>query len=62
MKIPKILNKNNKRYILEKVYKNYALYSDLQSGLKECFNFHDLGLIEQSEWEKLPPKEGAVKI
>lgn len=62
MNVPMILNKNERRYILEKIYNNYALYSDLQSGLKECFNFHDLGLIEQSEWEKLPPGGGAVKI
>ena len=62
MKAPMILEINEKKYILEKVYSNYALYSDLQSGLKECFNFHDLGLIEESEWEKFTRKGGAIKI
>lgn len=43
------LKKGNREYILEKVYPNYALYSDLEYGYKECFSFHDLGLIEETE-------------
>lgn len=46
---PMILKTNNKRYILEKMYPNHALYTDLDTGLKECFTFHELGMIEELE-------------
>lgn len=44
-----ILKTNNKKYILEKMYPNHALYTDLDTGLKECFTFHELGMIEELE-------------
>lgn len=47
MYAPMILKKGNKKYILEKMYPNYALYSDLEYGYKECFSFHELGMIEE---------------
>ena len=47
MYAPKIVKKGNKKYILEKVYPNYALYSDMEYGYKECFSFQELGLIEE---------------
>ena len=59
MSLPMILKKDNKKYILEKVYKNYALYSDLEYGIKECFTFHELGIVEQvvePEKYKLSPE------
>ena len=42
-----ILKTNNKKYILEKMYPNHALYTDLDTGLKECFTFHELGMIQE---------------
>lgn len=53
MKAPKILKKGNKKYILEKMYPNYALYSDMEYGYKECFTFQEIGLIEE---QVEPPK------
>lgn len=44
---PMILPKGKKKYILEKMYPNHALYTDLDTGLKECFTFHELGMIEE---------------
>lgn len=54
MYAPMILKKGNKKYILEKMYPNYALYSDLEYGVKECFSFHELGMIEEMAE---PPKQ-----
>lgn len=51
MYAPMILKKGKKKYILEKMYPNYALYSDLEYGYKECFNFYELGMLE----EKIKP-------
>ncbi len=54
MKIPKILKKNNRKYLLVKIYKNYVLYEEELTGYKECFMKHDLGLIKERE----KPKKG----
>jgi hypothetical protein len=45
--VPRILKTKTKKYILEKMYPNFALYSDLETGLRECFSFHELGMIEE---------------
>lgn len=47
MYTPMILKKGNRKYILEKVYPRYALYSNMEYGYKECFTFHELGMIEE---------------
>ena len=47
MYAPMILKKGKKKYILEKMYPNYALYSDLEYGVKECFTFHELGMTTE---------------
>ena len=62
MKIPKIVIKNNKRYKFEKLYSDYALYSEEVYGYKECFKFHDLGLIKETNLEREASKGGTVKI
>lgn len=54
MKIPKILNKNNRKYLLVKIYDNYVLYEEEWTGIKECFMKHELGLIKEQE----KPKKG----
>ena len=46
MKIPKIISKNNHEYIFKKQYPNYVLYVDLLTGVKECFSYHELGMIK----------------
>lgn len=49
MKIPKIISKNNREYILVKQYKNYALYEDMITKVKECFTYQELGLIKENK-------------
>ena len=44
---PMILKKGDKSYKLEKMYPNFALYSDLDYGVKECFRFQELALIKE---------------
>jgi hypothetical protein len=61
MYAPMILKKGKKKYILEKMYPNYALYSDLEYGYKECFSFYDLGLLEEkAEPYKKIYKDGSM--
>ena len=53
MKIPKRIKKHNRKFIFVKRYPNFVMYEDFLAGYKECFSFHELGLItEQIE----PPK------
>lgn len=51
MYCPRILKKDNKEYILEKVYEKnrYALYFEWNMNIRECFSFHELGMIEEIE-------------
>ena len=46
MRIPKVISSNNREYILVKAYGRYALYKDMITGVKECFTYHELGLIK----------------
>jgi hypothetical protein len=62
MYAPMILKKGNKKYILEKMYPNYALYSDLEYGIKECFSFHELGMIEYRKKERQANNGGVIKV
>lgn len=47
MTIPKIISKNNHEYILEKEYQNFIMYKDMITGVKECFNRQELGLVKE---------------
>lgn len=47
MKIPKIISKNNREYILVKEYPNYYLYKDMMTGFNECFHKQELGLVKE---------------
>lgn len=49
MKIPDILKKGNRQYIKVKEYSNYVLYIDWITGIRECFTYHELGLIKPIE-------------
>lgn len=47
MKIPKIIRKNNHKYIFVKqVNKNMFLYKDMLYGYNKCFIRFDLGMIK----------------
>lgn len=48
MKIPKIISKNGNQYIFEKEYPNFILYKDMLTGVKECFNKQELGLLKKT--------------
>ena len=58
MKIPKIISKNKREYILVKEYKNYILYKDMITECMECFTKHELGLVRETI--KDHPKEGLI--
>ena len=49
MKIPKVIEKNNKKYMFIKEYDNFVLYEEMWFGIKECFHKQELGLIEKQE-------------
>ncbi len=57
---PMILKRGERKYILEKMYENYALYSDLDYGIRECFTFHELGMIEELEEQYGEAKKGGM--
>lgn len=48
MTIPKIISKNNHEYIFEKEYKNFIMYKDMITGVKECFTRQELGLVKST--------------
>ena len=52
MKIPKIVKKDRRKYIFEKKYPNFYLYSNTETGVKRCFSKFDLGLTKKIEAEK----------
>lgn len=56
MKIPKIIGKNNREYILVKEYPSFILYKDMTTGVKRYFKKQELGLVEPTNIMK-----GAVK-
>lgn len=43
MKIPKYINKDNKKYQFVKIYPNFILYEDIETKTKECFSRYELG-------------------
>lgn len=49
MRIPKIISKNNREYILVKEYSNYCLYQEMIVGYKECFLIQDLVQIKPTK-------------
>ena len=46
--IPLTITKNRKEYIFVKKYPNFLLYEDLKTKVKECFDFHELGMIKEA--------------
>jgi len=57
MKIPKIIRKNNREYIFEKIYPNFIMYRDKKIGVKENFTRQELGLIKEVKVSQ----EGRIK-
>lgn len=49
MEIPNILKNKGRKYKFIKEYPNYVLYEEIKTKYKECFNKHDLGLVEEQE-------------
>lgn len=47
MKIPKIISIDNREYILIKEYERYALYKNMITEARECFTYHELGLVKE---------------
>lgn len=47
MKIPKTISKNRKKYMFVKRYPNFIMYRDMLTGIKECFTYHELGLVKK---------------
>ena len=58
MEVPKIIKKGNRKYILDRTYPRYALYSNMEYGYKECFTYHELGMIEETlrEFSNINPE------
>lgn len=47
MRIPKIISKNNREYILVKEYDTYVRYKDMMTEFNECFHKQELGLVKE---------------
>ena len=47
MKIPKTIIKDNREYILEKIYPEFIMYKDKKIGTKTCFRRQELGLVKE---------------
>ena len=58
MEIPMMFKKNNQKYLIEKEYPNFVLYTNLSTGVKECFTRHELGLIQ----EKVKPPKNDLNV
>ena len=52
MKIPEMINKDDREYILVKKYPNFIMYKDKMTGSKECFKMQELQLILKKEKEE----------
>lgn len=57
MEIPKYVRRENRKYKFVKKYPNYYMYQDVETGVKECFQAFDLGLVE----EKITPQKANQK-
>lgn len=53
MKTPNILKKEKRQYVKVKEYPNFVLYIDWITGIRECFSFHELGLIKPIEDKRI---------
>lgn len=58
MKIPKIISKEGREYILIKEYEKYILYKDMITGSKVSFHKQELGLIKETPKEREAEKGG----
>lgn len=52
MKIPKFIKRKERIYKFVKKYENFALYENVNTKIKTCFDFHDLGLIKDKSYVK----------
>lgn len=52
MKIQRYIKRDNKKYKLVKIYKNFIMYED-EHKVRECFSRHELGLLTE---QVKPPK------
>ena len=49
MEIPKNIRRDGRKYKFVKKYPNYYMYEDVETGVKECFQAFDLGLVERNK-------------
>lgn len=47
MKLPNQFTKDKKIYFLLKEYKNYGLYEQEKTKIKECFSIYDINMLEK---------------
>lgn len=60
--IPKKLKKGDRKYKLVKIYNDFVLYEDIETGVKECFTKFQLGLIkEEVKPERQANRGGIIK-
>ena len=57
MEIPKNIRRDGRKYKFVKKYPNYYMYQDVETGVKECFQAFDLGLIEKNKEPVKKPKK-----
>ena len=57
MEIPKNIRRDGRKYKFVKKYPNYYMYQDVETGVKECFQAFDLGLIEKNKESVKQPKK-----
>lgn len=57
MEIPKNIRRDGRKYKFVKKYPNYYMYQDVETGVKECFQPFDLGLIEKNKEPVKQPKK-----
>jgi hypothetical protein len=59
MSIPKIVNKNNRKYIFVKEYNDFIRYKDIITGCMMCFSRFELGLVKETIQPR--PKESMIR-
>lgn len=48
MKAPKVIKRNNRKYIfIKRTSKGLNVYRELRVGYKECFDDFDLGIVKK---------------
>ncbi len=62
MKIPKIISKQGREYILIKQYERYALYKDMMTESRECFTYDELGVLKEVVKPSKTARKGGVIV